>query len=265
MSRGRLVLVLPWLYASVRCPSGGRLASATEPCKNCDAALVHGQRYCAICGQKSPAPRLTLREILSDFIHAVAHVDRSAMSLILQLLVRPGTVALEYVCGKRKRYFGPFAFLVVTVAFTSAVIAISGFQAVTTNSPNRIADFLQHHVNWLFFVEVPMLAVACRLIGIRERFNYAEYLVLVSYTAGMHILWYAVVVVPVWYLLHSDTVLMSRLFYVNLPIGPLYFAYGMFQFLPGRRLSSAVNGLVASLMTQAVTVGLVAAISTVFS
>jgi hypothetical protein len=228
---------------------------------NCNAAIGQGQIYCPMCGQRVHSPRLTLQEISSDFVHAVAHVDRSALSLILLLLIRPGTVALEYVSGKRKRYFGPFAFLVVSVAFTSAVIAISGFQVATTENPNWVADFLQRHINLLFFAQVPLLALVSRLVGFRERFNYAEYLVLVSYTAAMHILYYAVVFVPVWYVLHSHTALMVRLFYLNLPIGPLYFAYGMYQFLPGRRLSSAVKGLLASLLAQAITLGLITVVS----
>jgi hypothetical protein len=240
-------------------------AIAPVPCMNCNAAILHGQYYCAICGQKAHTPRLTLREISTEFIHAVAHVDRSALSLILQLLIRPGTVALDYVSGKRKRYFGPFSFLVVAVAFTSAVIAISGFQAVFTDSPNEVADFIQHHVNLMFFAQVPLLAFSCRIVGFREGFNYAEYLVLVSYTTGMHILFYAVVAVPVWYVLHSNPELMTRLFYVNLPIGPLYLAYGMYQFLPGRRLVSAVKGLLASLMAQAMTLGLITAASISYS
>jgi hypothetical protein len=228
-----------------------------DPCANCSTAIVPGQNYCPNCGQKAPTPRLSVHEIGAEFVHALAHVDRSALSLIWQLLIRPGVVARDYVAGKRKRYFGPFAFLVVTVAFTSAVIAISGFQAVTTDAPNGLASFLQQHINLLFFVEVPMLAAACRLMGIREPFNYAEYLVLTSYSGGLHTLFYALVVIPVWYVLRSDTVLLTRLFYASLSIGPLYLAYGMYQFLPGHRFSSAIKGLFASLLTQAATQGLV--------
>jgi hypothetical protein len=226
-------------------------------CTNCSTAILPGQKYCPNCGQKAPTPRLTLHEIGAEFLHALVHVDRSALSLIWQLLVRPGVVARDYVAGKRKRYFGPFAFLVVTVAFTSAVIAISGFQAVTTDSPNGLASFLQQHINLLFFFDVPLLAAACRLVGIREPFNYAEYLVLTSYSGGLHTLFYALIVIPVWYVLRSDTVLLTRLFYASVPIGPLYLAYGMYQFLPGRRFSSAVKGLCASILTLVITEGIV--------
>jgi hypothetical protein len=238
--------------------------SSSEACANCNAAIMRGQNYCSNCGQKASTPRLSLHEIGAEFVHALAHVDRSALSLIWQLLIRPGVVARDYVAGKRKRYFGPFAFLVVSVAFTSAVIAISGFQAVTTDAPNGLASFLQQHVNLLFFVDVPLLAAACRLMGIGEPFNYAEYLVLTSYTAGLHTLFYAFVVIPVWYVLRSDTVLLTRLFYASLSIGPLYLAYGMYQFLPGRRFSSAIKGLFAALLAQVATQGLVFLIGYLF-
>jgi len=232
-------------------------APTSEACANCNAAITGGQNYCPLCGQKTPTPRLTVHEIGMEFIHALAHVDRSALSLIWQLIIRPGVVAHDYVTGKRKRYFGPFAFLVVTVAFTSAVIALSGFQAVTSDAPNGLASFLQHHINLLFFVDVPLLAAICRLVGIREPFNFAEYLVLSSYLAGLHTLFYAFVVIPVWYVLRADPELLTRLFYVSLAFGPLYVAYGMYQFLPGRRFSSAIKGLVASLLTQVATQALV--------
>jgi hypothetical protein len=234
-------------------------------CVNCESAILPGQKYCPMCGQKSHTPRLTLHEIGAEFVHAMAHVDRSALSLIRQLLVKPGEVAREYVSGRRKRYYGPFAFLVVSVAFASAVIAISGFQVVTAEQTNKLADFLQHHVNLMFFIEVPLLAAFCRLIGIREEFNYAEYLVLVSYTSAMLILYYALIEVPVWYVLRSDRALLIRLFYISLPLGPLYFAFAMYQFLPGRRFSSALKGLLASILARGATQGVVALISPFFS
>jgi Protein of unknown function (DUF3667) len=67
-----------------------------------------GQHYCPNCGQRAVTPRLNLHEIGAEFVHALVHVDRSALSLIWQLLVRPGAVARDSVSGRRKHYFGPF-------------------------------------------------------------------------------------------------------------------------------------------------------------
>ena len=137
------------------------MTSSQRPiqCRNCNAELASGQAYCATCGQKRIATRLTLHEIGHDLMHVVFHVDRSVLSLIRMLLVRPGTVALDYVQGRRKRYSGPFAFLFIVVAVASAVVALTGFRAVATNNPNVIADFLQNHINLVMFAQVPVLAM----------------------------------------------------------------------------------------------------------
>src|ERR1700723_3779150 len=91
-----------------------------SPCRNCNTNLTFGHSYCSVCGQKMISQRLTLHEIARDLIHVVFHVDRSAISLVRMLLERPGTVALDYVEGRRKRYFGPFGFLFIVVAAASA-------------------------------------------------------------------------------------------------------------------------------------------------
>jgi Protein of unknown function (DUF3667) len=255
------------VVAQATLPAQRTMATPAAPsptCLNCDTAILQGQNFCPNCGQKSFTPRLTLHEIGEEFTHALIHVDRSALSLMGQLLVRPGVVAQEYVAGKRKRYFGPFGFLVVSVAFTSAVLAISGFQALTSDAPNIIVEFLQHHLNLMFFAAVPLIAAFARLIGFRDRYNYAEYLVLASYTGGMHILFYAVVVVPVWLIVRSNAALMFRLFFVLQVIGPAYFAYGMYQFLPGRRVSSVFKALLAAALSNIVIQNLVNAIAQAF-
>ena len=48
-------------------------------CRNCNTHLSIGQVYCSACGQKLISERLTLHEIARDLIHAVFHVDRSAL------------------------------------------------------------------------------------------------------------------------------------------------------------------------------------------
>ena len=239
-------------------------ASGAQVCLNCGSSWEDGQKYCSACGQKTHTPRLTLHEIGEEILHAVVHVDRSALSLIWLLLIQPGVVSLEYVSGKRKRYFGPFGFLVVAVALTSTVIALSGFHAVDSDQPNRVADFLQHHVNLILFANIPLVAAFARLVATRERFNYAEYLVLTAYTGAMHILFYAVIVVPVWYVLKPHPLLLVRLYYAMLPIGPLYFAFAMYQFLPGRRVTSVLKALLASLLAQGAFQGLVSLASRLF-
>jgi len=126
-------------------------------CANCSAPLALGQAFCGACGQAAHAgQRLTLREIGYELLHALVHVDRSVLVLLRDLVIRPGVVARDYVEGKRRLHYGPFAFLVVVVALATAAVAFSGFAVITTSAPNRVADFLQRHVNLVFFVQLPL-------------------------------------------------------------------------------------------------------------
>ncbi len=239
----------------------GLASPVVDTCRNCDSPLSPNPRFCPNCGQKATAERLTLHEMSHELLHALVHVDRSALSLVRLLVIQPGVVARDFVLGKRRRYFGPFAFLVVVVALASSAIAISGFHAVTSDVPNTAADLLQHHVNLILFAQVPILAGACRILDRSQQFNYAEYLVLASYTKGMQILFYAVVVVPVWYALAAHPLVTQRLYYLYLTLGTLYFGFALSQFLPGRRIVSAVKGVTAALATQVATLGTVSLVA----
>jgi hypothetical protein len=230
-----------------------------DQCRNCDADVAIGQAYCGICGQKYSTQRLTLHEIGHDLLHAFIHVDRSALSLVQMLLVRPGAVARDYVQGRRKRYFGPFSFLVVIVAAASAAIAITGFRVVSANGTNIVVDFLQGHINLLMFAEVPLLAAFSRLLDTRGYFNFAEHLVLAAYTSSMRVLLATLIVIPVWHIFHPGD--PAAVEFVSLLIWALYFAFAESQFLPGRRGWSWCRGFLAAVLESASTLVVVSLVA----
>jgi hypothetical protein len=223
--------------------------------------LIAGWRYCAGCGQKAGTARLTLHEIGHETLHALVHVDRSVLSLIRALALRPGYVALDYVSGRRKRYYGPFAFLIVAVAIGTAAIALTGFPAVTSGAPDELTRFLQHHVNLLYFVNVPISAAAWRVLTPRGPFNYAEYLVLAAYTAGMRVLFFTVVDVGGWYLVRPSDSVAHGAYLALMPLYPLYFGFASSQFLPGSKWLGACKGVAAWVITWGVTQGLMSALT----
>ena len=217
-------------------------------CRNCNTDLTSGQTYCSACGQKRISERLTLHEIAHDLIHAVLHVDRSAISLVRVLLVRPGTVALDYVQGRRKRYFGPFGFLLVVVAAAVAVFAVTGFRVVPTGNANMVADFLQSHVNLVMFAEVPLLAGFSRLLYSHAGFNFAEHLVLAAYTSGLRILFAAVFLIPAWYFFRPTNTTGLYLYLGFLTVWSMYFGFAASQFFPGRRVLSWCKGILTAFL-----------------
>lgn len=230
--------------------------NAPNTCRNCYADLTFGQAYCATCGQKIVSPRLTLREIGHDLLRAFVHADRSVLSLVRLLLVRPGSVALDYVQGRRKRYFGPFAFLGVIVAVASAAIVFTGFHAISTDSPNTVADFLQTHINLVFLAEVPLLAAFSRILDAHGGFTFAEHLVLAAYASSMRVLFATLVVIPVWYLFSPGGATARNLYYAYLLIWAIYFGFAASQFFQGKRALSWCKGILAAILTWVSTQGL---------
>ena len=222
-------------------------------CLNCDATLAPGEAFCRVCGQKAATRRLTLHQIGDDLVHALVHLDRSVLSLIGQLVVRPGRVAQEYVSGRRKRYFGPFAFVVIVVGLATATMALSGFGAFSSETPNPVAEFLQRHVNVVILLQVPVLAAFCALLFRKQGLYFAEHLVLAAYTSGMRSLLLTGFLVPLWTWWHPAMIFFA----LYLCVWLAYFGFAASQFYGGACLGAWLKGALAAALAHATLQGAV--------
>jgi Protein of unknown function (DUF3667) len=240
-------------------------APESATCLDCGASLARGQHYCARCGQRADVGRLTVHQIAHDFVHALTHVDRSVLALLRDLALRPGHVARSYAAGARRRYFGPFAFLLIAVGVCSLAIVVTGFTQVQSSAPhNRVALFFSAHPNLLFLLQVPLLALACRAIFFRSGCNYAEYLVLAAYTTGMRTVFVTLVVVPVW-LLSGRSSAAAPLLFLYWGLWCIYFGWAAAQFHRTSGLRAALGGAVAAAAAQAATALLVSLVADRFA
>jgi hypothetical protein len=236
-------------------------------CRNCDRALAEGSVFCAACGQKVIHERLSVRESLHEFWHAAIHADRSVLVLIRQLALRPGYVARDYVEGRRKRYFGPFAFLLLIVSIAAAAVALFGVTlirlapvgsvppesaAVSAIGLDAMGSFVQHHTNIVILVEAPLLAAFNRLVFAKDRTNFAEHMVLAAYTSGMRSLCTTLVLIPLSAILHLTGNARGALELSFLCIWIAYFAFAASQFSPQPRLAGALKGALAAVLTWAI-------------
>jgi hypothetical protein len=219
-------------------------------CLNCGTGFGDGQRFCGSCGQRTDISRkLTLRDIGHDLAHAITHADHSIFSLVRALATRPGIVAREYTEGKRKRHFGPFAFLLITVGLASAIILVTGVEWFSRYEHGDAANLLQRHVNLVILFQVPLLALFCWALFRRERRNFAEHLVLAAYTSGFHALFMGVVETPTFALMQarSPDALLAAAYLV---LWLLYFALAASQFYSGNRAVTAIKGGLAVIFSQ---------------
>jgi hypothetical protein len=216
----------------------------TANCLNCDSPLAGSQRFCGACGQRTTPVRLTMGQIAHDFLHALTHVDHSIIALIKDLALRPGKIAREYVDGRRKKHFGPLAFLVLTVGIASFMIAITGVQFFRIIGDDTAAGVLQRHVNIVILLQMPLLAAICALLFWNERLHYAEHMVLTAYTSGFRILLLGLVATPLIHFARIEPTTEPFVpFYYGLWL--MYFAFAAAQFYRGRTWWIVVRALMA--------------------
>ena len=190
-----------------------------------------------------------MRQIAHDFIHALTHVDHSIFALIKGLAIRPGHVAREYIDGRRKKYFGPLAFLVITVGLASFAVVLTGAQFFSPVPDNSIANFLQQHLNLVILAQIPLLAGVCALLFRSSRLNYAEHLVLVAYASGFRVLFLGLVAVPVFYFAKLSPVSPTTA-PVYLGLWLIYFSVASVQFYRGKVFWTVVRAVAGGVLAQ---------------
>lgn len=192
-------------------------------CKNCDTVLTG--KFCINCGQKAEIHRITAGSVLHDFFHAFTHTDKGFLLTIKELLKRPGIVAKEFIEGRRKKYFNPLSFLVITMAVSAYLSYQSGYfesfnarqkapsqqssekkQPFDINKLNKSSRIMYDanmtivkHGKILGLVLItPLIAALSWLFFRKPKYNYAEHFVQASYLFGLSNVFRVVVFIPVF-------------------------------------------------------------------
>ena len=159
-------------------------------CKNCGHSFTGN--HCNNCGQKI-AHRLDTKHIAHEAVHVFTHADKGIFALIPMVLFRPGTLALQYVQGKRKSYFNIFQYLVLVVGISVFIMSKTHFMenVVQTINPDiskasarvqavqsQWIGALRQYMNLFLFALIPVFSFFSWLFFKSKKYNYAENLVL---------------------------------------------------------------------------------------
>ncbi len=218
-----------------------------EHCLNCETAIKGDFKHCPECGQKTDVHRFSLHEILHEGIHYFTHADKGFFQLIRSLVIKTGSVAREYVAGKRKKYFAPLNFflLVATIFVILISLVISrkppinvlrqfpGVAAIRDPAvqkrvvgyyerSDKAVRFVSKYSNFIAMVAVPLIGLLFWLFFINAKYNYSEHLVACMYMIGFTNLVYSVVflplnfIAPVWSLTGTITFKVFEVFYYSI-------------------------------------------------
>lgn len=164
-------------------------------CLNC--GYEHTGSFCSQCGQKE-THRYTVGHVLHELVHVFTHADKGIFSFAWNIIRKPGTIALDLVEGRRKRYFNLFQYLLLVVGFVTFIMVKTDFMSAmmkninTANNTKMSSDLasiqqeagqlLQKYMNIFQMLLIPVYAFFTWLIIGRKKYNYAEHIVL--HTAG---------------------------------------------------------------------------------
>jgi Protein of unknown function (DUF3667) len=91
-------------------------AAAAVHCENCGAPV--SQKYCGACGQRVEPPVHSLWHFTHVALEDVTHADSRLWRTLAALMLKPGFLTREFLCGRRARYLPPVRlYLVLSVAF----------------------------------------------------------------------------------------------------------------------------------------------------
>jgi hypothetical protein len=208
-------------------------------CKNCEVSL--DGKFCANCGQKADISRLTFVHVLHEFFHAFTHADKGFLLLSKRLITQPGLVAREYIEGKRKRYFNPLSFIVITSAVNAYISVKTGYFAAlsSTEGPDREVREVPQIMREVFeisnnngkllslIVAVPLLAFFSWLFFRRSKYVFPETFVLNSFIVGESHMIRMLIFIP-FFLLFPQYVQLNLMIFESLLLIYLTIAYKQF-------------------------------------
>ena len=215
-------------------------------CLNCESTVPEAARFCPTCSQRADTARLSFTDMARDLLHTFVNIERGPVVFAWALLTRPGGIAREYVEGRRRRYYGPFATLAVLVGMAALALRLSGVQVLSQEmSATSATTLLQRHFDVVLLAQLPLLGVVCSLLFRDAHLTLPEHMVLAAYALSVRAVALIVVLpIPLSNATSAPTFWQNSAFWVA---WYLYFGWAASQFYVGMRWSWLRGMLVAAI------------------
>jgi len=156
-------------------------------CLNCNTPLVDA--FCAHCGQKADTHRITFKHfIFHDILHGIWHFEKGIWFTMKQAILRPGNAALDYISGKRIRYYNVFYLTLLIIGLTIYINHLQDqlshyyfntrLHPETDSTGKGISDFLDNNSKLLTFCFVPLFAINSFILFRRKKLNFSEHFII---------------------------------------------------------------------------------------
>lgn len=165
-------------------------------CKNCESETSGS--YCNNCGQRASVNMVTFSETFQDVINAMFSIDAPLWVTIKTLVLNPGNLFRDFLSGKRKTYYKPVPFFILTTIVFVLVRAVLNYdpmqniaqaqhESVDMSLLNSAGVFMAKNINNIIFSFVFSFAVGVKLF-FHKKYSLSEYLAVSFYIVGFYIL-----------------------------------------------------------------------------
>lgn len=160
-------------------------------CLNCNQEV--SGNYCNNCGQKTSIQRITfLHFIKHDFLHGLFHLDKGMLFTAKESLTRPGKAAIDYIEGKRIRYYNVFYFIIILIGINlflgnyydqlAEIYLGETSEKVNNALSQKIHDFFTNYAKILIFSFVPLFGINSFFLFRKRNFNFSEHIIIAGIT-----------------------------------------------------------------------------------
>jgi hypothetical protein len=230
-------------------------------CLNCGNPVP--VRFCSHCGQDNSISRLSVRRLFRYLVEDLFRLESPLLRTVVELSYRPGTVAVRYVRGHRRRYTNPLKYCLLAAALSVITYLVWGaplpdldWSSVDSEPTEfwtmywnldpefehqlmeHMAGVLKRHTTLVTLLMVPILALLTRALHFRSGDNFAEHSVLALYVLAHTV----VVALPIspWVMAEAEWATVLYMF-----IWFLLWIVACVQFFPGRKLSNGLRSIMS--------------------
>ena len=159
--------------------------SHNTTCLNCTEPV--SQKFCPNCGQKCDTHRITFKHLVfHDIIHGIWHFEKGILFTIKEALTRPGKAALDYIAGKRIRYYNVFYLALLLIGlnlflvhfYDTHVGAFIKTEKVAQNHDGKQLDqFFDSYEKLLLIGLLPLFAINSFILFRKKKLNFSEHII----------------------------------------------------------------------------------------
>lgn len=165
--------------------------SLPNKCLNCN--FETNGNFCSNCGQKTNIHRITFKHfIFHDVLHGLFHFDKGMLFTAKESLIRPGKAAIDYIEGKRIRYYNVFYLILLLIGLN---IFLSSYydnlseiynpkinERVSNALGEKIEQFFSDYAKIIIFSFVPLFAINGYVLFRKRKLNLSEHFIIAGIT-----------------------------------------------------------------------------------